>query len=198
MEYKDILEYWFGELDEYGRTDESRFKLWFGKSEETDQYLTENYKDLLESAKRGELDSWKESAEGLVAFIVLLDQFSRNIYRDTAEMYAADEQVLSVAKRAVETGVDKEMPISHRVFTYLPFMHSENLEDQEQCIELFKGLQNEVPEEVKKSIQGNIDYAIKHRDVVKGYGRFPHRNEILGRESIEEEKVYLSNPDAGF
>lgn len=198
MEYQKILEYWFGELDEHGRADESRFKLWFGKSEETDQYLTENYTELLESAKRGELDAWKENAEGLVAFIVLLDQFSRNIYRDTAEMYAADEQVLNAAKHGVETGMDKEMPISHKVVTYMPFMHSENLEDQEQCIELFKNLQNEVPEAVKESVQGNIDYAIKHRDVVKEYGRFPHRNQILGRESTDKEKEYLSNPDAGF
>jgi uncharacterized protein (DUF924 family) len=177
---------------------ESKMDLWFGKSEETDRYVTEQYKELLEKAKRGELDDWAEDHEGLVALVVLLDQFSRNIYRGSAEMYAADEKVLAISKDTVERGVDVNMPAAHRIAVYMPFMHSEKFADQEKCVELFEKLHDEIEGEAKKMVSENIKWAIKHREVIKKYGRFPHRNEILGRDSTEAEKDYLAQPDAGF
>jgi uncharacterized protein (DUF924 family) len=192
--YKEILKYWFGELNENGMPKEQKYDLWFGKSEETDKYLTDEYKDLLESAKRGELDDWKNEPDSLVALIVLLDQFSRNIYRDTSGMFAADSQALELAKLSL----DFEIPTIYKVFTYMPFMHSEDLEEQNRCVELFEDLVDKTDGEAKESVKNNLDYAIQHRDIVEKYGRFPHRNEILGRESTSEELEYLAKPGAGF
>lgn len=192
--YKEILNYWFGELNEHGMPKDAKYDLWFGKSEETDKYLTEEYKDLLESAKRCELDDWKNEPDSLVALIVLLDQFSRNIYRDTPGMFAADCQALELAKLSLGF----ELPTIYKVFTYMPFMHSEDLEEQNKCVELFEDLVDKTDGEAKESVKNNLDYAIQHRDIVEKYGRFPHRNEILGRESTEDEMEYLAKPGAGF
>jgi uncharacterized protein (DUF924 family) len=196
---QDILSYWLGQLNpETGQSTENKFPLWFGKSQETDDHLRETYGSLLEKAKAGELKDWEESPESLVALVILMDQFSRNIFRGTSGMYAADEKALSLSKQVVESGQDEQLPTAMRVFLYMPFMHSEELEDQEKCIEIFKKLKEQVPESIKDSIENNVIYAIKHRDIVKEYGRFPHRNEILSRANTPEEEVYLAQPGAGF
>ena len=193
--YKQILDYWFGDLDPVtGKTTTDKFGIWFGKSEETDQYLTDNYKELLESAKRGELSDWQNDSDSMIALIILLDQFSRNIYRDTPEMYSADDLAVELARKSLEF----DLPTAYRVFSYMPFMHSEDLDDQNLCVDLFTQLVESVHEQAKESVQGNLKYAIEHRDIVEKYGRFPHRNKILGRQSTPEELEYLAQPGAGF
>lgn len=186
---QNILDYWFGELDSNGMPKNDKSDLWFGKSEQTDQYLTENYQALLEQAKLGQLDNWLSSNDSTMALILLLDQFSRNIYRDTPKMYEADEKALIIAKNFIPSA----MPTIYRVFTYMPLMHSENLADQNLCVQLFQNMVDE-----GHPMQNNLDYAIKHRDIIAKFGRFPHRNQILGRESTSEEIEFLKQPGSSF
>lgn len=187
---QNILDYWFGELDpNTGMPKEDKYPLWFGKSEQTDQYLTENYQELLEQAKRGELDNWLTNKDSTMALIILLDQFSRNIYRDTPKMYQADEKAIQIAKN----NLDANPPAIYRVFTYMPLMHSEELADQELCVQMFQKMLDE-----GHAVKSNLEYAIKHRDIVARFGRFPHRNQILNRESTSEEIEFLKQPGSSF
>ena len=183
-----LLDYWFGPLDEQGLCIETRNPLWFQRQEDTDDFCRENYADLLESAKRGELDTWQETDNGLVALVVLMDQFSRNIHRDTPDAFAADAPALQVAQSAIKAGRDRHLPSVHRAFLYMPLEHSEDLAIQEQCVALFEALAAEVPE---PQITSFARYAVAHRDVIARFGRFPHRNAILGRPSTPEELTYL-------
>lgn len=187
---QNILDYWFGEIDpNTGMPKTDKSSLWFGKSQETDQYLTANYQDLLEQAKQGQLDHWLSQTDSTMALIILLDQFSRNIYRDTPKMYEADDKAIQIAKNSL----NKDLPAIYQVFTYMPLMHSEELADQELCVAMFQKMVNE-----GHSVQNNLDYAIKHRDIVAKFGRFPHRNEILKRESTPEEIKFLKQPGSSF
>lgn len=192
---QDILDYWFGAIDpKTGMPTKPKYDLWFGKSKKTDDFLRKNYTKLLEEAKNNELDHWTQQTNSYIVLIVLLDQFSRNIYRDDPRMFEADPKALQLTKNKLNI----KLPTIQKVFQYMPFMHSENLTDQEKCVQLFKELHQKAHPEVKESIANNLDYAIAHRDIIKKYGRFPHRNKILNRESTPEEKEYLSQPGAGF
>ncbi len=196
---QEILTYWFGQLNsETGLATPEKSKIWFGKSVETDRFLTNKYKDLLEEAKLDKLNSWTESPDSTVALIILLDQFSRNIYRDTAEMYAADTQAIQIAKELITAQKDKNLPTAYRIFTYMPFMHSEKLEDQKQCIELFEKLHQSANPKAKEPIANNLKYAIAHHDIIAEYDRFPHRNKILGRTSTAAEIKFLTQPGSSF
>jgi len=137
----------------------------------------------------GEIDSWTNEAESCLAYIIILDQFSRNMFRDTPQMYAADSLALDASKYAIKKGFDKQVK-KGRSFFYLPLMHSENLENQEECIKQF-----EILSEGKES---GTEYAIKHRDIIRQFGRFPHRNKILSRESTKEEIEFLTKPGSPF
>lgn len=131
------------------------------------------------------MDRWQEHPQSALALVIVLDQFSRNMFRDSPAMYETDKKALSVAKSAVERGFDTELPAFQRWFLYMPFMHSEDPEDQRRSVELFQKLGGEV--------ETNLKYAIGHRDTVERFGRFPHRNEILGRKSTSEEKEFLED-----
>ncbi len=180
----EILTFWFGapESPEYG----TYRVLWFQSSPQLDAEIREKFGDMYEQAVKGELQAFSQTPQGTLALIILLDQFSRNMYRGTVRAFASDAQALALAKHAVEKGFDRQLLPVQRMFCYLPFEHSENLEDQDKSIELFQSLGNE---EV-------LVYAQQHRDLIAQFGRFPHRNGILGRKNTPAEEAFLANPDA--
>lgn len=189
-----ILDFWFGELKD-GFTITNRGKLWYMGGEEVDSEIKEKFGEVIEKACNKELESWKETAKGRLALIILLDQFTRNVYRKSKEAFAYDSYALELCNEGIELGHDKELCFIHRFFLYQPLEHSEKLEDQELCIELFEKVKEEVPEEKKKRVDSFIGYAINHRDIIKKFGRFPHRNEVLGRKNTSEEVKYLQKAE---
>ena len=155
--------------------------LWFAKDAAFDRRFRDRFLSLHEAARRGELASWQETSEGALALIVLLDQFPRNAFRGTARMYASDVEARAVASAAIAAGHDRAIEPALRVFVYLPFGHSESLADQERSVALCAPLG-----------EPNLTHAKHHRDIVRHFGRFPHRNALLGRASTEEERRYLA------
>lgn len=188
--YEKILEFWFGasESETYGQ-----FRAtWFQPDEAFVQEARERFADVYERAQNGELDDWQETPRGALALVLLLDQFSHLLYRDTARAFEADEAARRVTKLALEGGFDQEFPDIFRWFFYLPLEHSENLEDQRRAVELFRALpQNEIN-------ATGLDYAERHLRVIERFGRFPNRNAALGRKSTPEEEEFLAGPDAPF
>ena len=195
-----VLGYWFGDLKEGEIPPDDVIARWWGKDQETDDYIRENFGRDLEEAARGGLRSWEETPRGTLALVIVLDQFSRNIYRDDPRAFAQDGRALETAMSGIARGFDKWLYPVMRVFFYMPFMHSEDLLMQERSLELFRGLENEfssVPD-VSEMLSGNRDFAERHYDIVKRFGRYPHRNRILGRESTPEEIEFLKQPGSSF
>ncbi len=186
----EILDFWFGKPDEadYGK---SR-KIWFIKNPEFDKEVRSRFLNDYQQAATGQLDNWKTSSQSCLALIILLDQFSRNMFRGQPQAFATDPQALTYAKYAIERGFDQELLPIQRWFVYLPFEHSENLADQHESVELFSTLQH-YPDCVS-----GVDYALRHLKVIERFGRFPHRNIILGRETTPEEAEFLKRPGSSF
>jgi uncharacterized protein (DUF924 family) len=186
----NILAFWFGKLDEAGLCLEDRNPLWFTASDKTDATCRTDYGQLVEQALAGELDSWADTDDGLIALIILLDQFTRNSYRGTARAFAGDSRALALAQGTIASGRYQRLPAIYQVFLYMPLEHHEDAEVQEECVTLFEAL---------AAVTGNVQitsftrYAAAHRDVIAQFGRFPHRNVLLERESTQEELTYLQN-----
>lgn len=186
----EILDFWFGSPKSVDYGKERSF--WFTKNSEFDKELGDRFLIDYEQAAKGELDYMQDSPQGCLALILLLDQFGRNMFRGTPKSFATDAKALSVAKNAVERECDRVLLPVQRWFIYLPFEHSENLADQERCVELFSTLSND-PASVS-----TIDYALRHKAVIERFGRFPHRNKILGRETTPAEAEFLTQPGSSF
>lgn len=154
---------------------------WFLADPAFDEQVRVRFLETYEAGLRGELDHWERSAYGSFALVILLDQFPRNMFRGTPKAFASDEKAKSIADRAIAAGRDKAVDPEVHTFFYMPFMHSESLADQERCVALMAA----------SGKQENIKYAEIHRDAIARFGRFPHRNEILGRKSTPEEAAYL-------
>lgn len=184
---QEVLNFWFGPEDSPGYG-ESR-KEWFQKDGAFDDEIRRRFGGLHAAAAHGMLDHfWKDSPAGNLAMVIVLDQFSRQLYRNEAKAFAQDAHALKLARHALDQGFDRDALPVQRLFWYLPFEHSENLEDQDRAIALIKPL-------------GNAEwtrYAEAHRAVIARFGRFPHRNAALGRESTPEEEAYLAEPGSGF
>ncbi len=172
-----IIEYWFSEENQ---------QYWFASTPEIDAQMRAQFNDLWESAKSGELDHWKESATGCLALCIVLDQLPLNMFRDTPKSFSTEQQSIEVAKYAIKNGLDQQIDKGCIAFLYMPLMHSENLDDQNLSVSVFE----------KTGLEGNIRFAKHHRDLIKTYGRFPHRNEILDRENTVEEREYLNSKHA--
>ncbi len=186
--HEEVLAFWFGNEgdEEYG---EFR-KAWFERNDDFDREIQTRFSSLHERAASGELDSWKDEPESALALIIVLDQFPRNMFRGDPRSWATDAKALEAAKHAVERAYDRELPAFQRAFIYMPYMHSENLEDQRRCVELF--------ELMGEDGKNNAEYAAGHMEIVKRFGRFPHRNEVLGRETTPEEAEFLTRPGSSF
>ena len=186
-----VLDFWFAAQGEpeHGAVRE----LWFRKSEATDRQIAERFGPLIEQALRGELEAWAADPHSALAQIVLLDQFTRNTFRDTPRAFAGDKRALAAAMAMVGSRQDEKLLPVQRVFVYLPFEHAEGIVMQEEALRLFTRLVAEAP-----GLQNMLDYAQRHHDVVQRFGRFPHRNEILGRQSTAEEVEFLRQPGSRF
>ena len=188
--FEQILEFWLGNKNkaDYGKPR----KFWFIKNPAIDEEIKQLFSMDYELAKEGVLDDWKNHPRSCLALILLLDQFPRNIFRDQSQMYTTDEKALNIAKFAVENDFDTQLLPVERWFIYLPFEHSENLDHQCQAVALFRKLSHD-PDSASA-----IDYAIRHFEVIRQFGRFPHRNSILGRENTPEEAEFLKQPGSSF
>ncbi len=195
----DVLSYWFGSTEDDLRVIESRSKLWFGKDPCIDQEIKEKFSELVAQARKEKLAS-QELSEPLnhLAQILLLDQFTRNIYRDSPQAFASDSAALELALAGLGAGEDLLLRPVERVFYYLPLEHSEDLEQQNRSVELFSKLLAGVPEKWQAAFAGFLDYAIRHQVIIQRFGRFPHRNLILGRKSTAAEREFLQQPNSSF
>ena len=197
-ESEEVLGFWFGELDALGSADSTHRARWWVKDPAFDKSIRDRFEALHQAALRGEKDLWLASARGYLATLVLLDQFPRNMYRDSAGMYASDERAVALAHAGIEAGLDQELAGDLRVFCYLPLMHSEELALQELCVKLFETYSDKAPAAQAAGLKKNLDFAIAHRDIVQRFGRFPHRNALLGRESTAAELAFLKEPGSSF
>lgn len=188
-----VLRFWFGDPDSKDTSYKQRRKLWFGKDPEFDRAVIERFRPLYNRAVAGMLDSWQTAPLTALALVIVFDQFPRNMFRGTPEAFATDNQALAVAKGAIELGFGQFMEPIQRIFLYLPLEHSENLEDQNEAVALYQILCDPNPE-----LSDTLDSAVRHQAVIKQFGRFPHRNAILGRESTPEEVEFLQQPGSSF
>ena len=186
-----IHDFWFGPLDADGMPEQERHGLWFGASDTTDTEIGARFGTDVAAALEGRYDHWYDAGGGIVALALLLDQFTRNIYRGTPAAFSGDEAALALARRAVNDGIDRGLPTIHRVFLYIPFEHAENLSDQDEGIACFDRLLKDAPEGARDRLEGFRRYMVAHREVIAEFGRFPHRNPVLGRESSPEEQEHL-------
>lgn len=193
-----ILDYWFGDLNVGHDYFDERNKLWFGGRKKTDEYIREHFEPSLKQALKGEFENWKATPKESLALIVLLDQFSLNLYREQPASYENSARVIPLAKEMVQKGWDWTLTPMERVFVYMPLEHSENILDQELSVTLFKGLATTTAAAFKENMDGYLDYAERHHRVVAKFGRFPDRNEVFGRADTPEEKVFLASDEAPF
>ncbi len=194
----EILDFWFGDGDP-NDPDNSNDKLWFGGGAAIDKEIKQRFEPLVEQAALGKLEEWKSTARGRLAWTILLDQFTRNAYRGTPRMYGFDNLVLQSAREAIAQGQDKELPWVQRGFLYLPLMHAEDVHAQNHCVDLYTEMYNEAKGHPMASVLiYNLDFAERHAKVVRQFGRFPHRNEILTRQTTPEEREFLASKDAPF
>lgn len=195
---ESILTFWFGTSQDDGVAAEEKSKLWWAKDEHTDQEIRRRFESSTEAVARGDLDEWSATPHGVLAMVLLADQFPRNMYRGLPESFAFDTLALRWTLHALERGMDNALRPIERVFLYLPLEHSESRADQQRAVFLFEQLLRDVSEAHKKTFAGFVDFALRHRDVIARFGRFPHRNAILGRESTDEEQAFLKQPGSSF
>ncbi|RSZ59240.1 DUF924 domain-containing protein [Massilia atriviolacea] len=192
MKAQDILDFWF--LPEGTEGHDQPRQAWFRKSEAFDAEVVERFGHLLEHAVAGGLREWEEEGpQGALARIVLLDQLTRNAWRGQPASFSGDALALAAATRLVDSGADRTLTPVQRWFAYMPFEHAEDARMQERSVALFAGLA-----QYGEAFEGALDYAHRHRGVIARFGRFPHRNPILGRASTPEEAGYLEQPGSGF
>ncbi len=193
-----INTFWFGSSASDTQVVKEKSALWWSKDQRIDQEIKEQFESYLLLAERGKLESWEATPEGLLALILLTDQFSRNIYRGTSQSFSYDPIARKLCSLGFEQGTPARLRPIERVFFYLPLEHSESIQDQEKSVKAFQHLLSEVSEEHRSIFQGYVDFAIRHYDIVARFGRFPHRNIILGRESTAEEIAFLKEPGSSF
>jgi len=181
-----ILDFWLTPRDGQGQP--VWREEWFKKSDALDGAIAANFAAAVDQALDGRLDGMAVDPEGALALVILLDQFPRNLYRGTARAFAGDGRARIVASQAIARGFDRFMPLYSRMFLYLPFEHSENLADQERSVQLLGSLQDD----------NLTKYAVAHRDIIVRFGRFPHRNAMLGRASTAAEEEFLRQPGSSF
>jgi len=175
----EVLRFWFEELEP---------RQWWEKYHDLDVLIEKQFGAMHAAAAAAELFSWRTTAAGRLAEIIILDQFSRNIYRDSLKAFACDSMALALAQEAVRLGLDQELDVPQKAFFYMPYMHSESLLIHEQALKLFN----------QPGVEFNLEFEEKHKAIIDRFGRYPHRNKILGRESTAEEISFLKGPDSSF
>ncbi|WP_180066494.1 MULTISPECIES: DUF924 family protein [unclassified Acinetobacter] len=179
MNYQDILEFWFNPENQPN---------WFAKSNNFDVLIEKKFKDIHLAASQAELWQWRTTAKGRLAEIIVLDQFSRNLFRDSGLAFAQDALALALAQEAIAQGLDLQLSPEQRSFLYMPFMHSESTKIHQSALKLFEQLGNPI----------NLEFEKKHKVIIDRFGRYPHRNAVLGRTSTAEELEFLTQPNSSF
>jgi uncharacterized protein (DUF924 family) len=179
MSYLNVFNFWFKEINPM---------KWWVKDPEFDREISEKFKAIHHKANQGELAHWRKSPQGRLAEIIVLDQFSRNMYRDSFNAFSSDNIALILAQEAISVGADKELEPIERSFMYMPFMHSESLVIHEQAVLLYKA----------NGIANNVEFEMKHKEIIERFGRYPHRNALLNRISTPEEVEFLTLPNSSF
>ncbi|MDG1494422.1 MAG: DUF924 domain-containing protein [Porticoccaceae bacterium] len=177
--YREVLQFWFEEISQ---------TQWWKKDAQFDELIASRFSEVHGQASRGELYRWRDTAEGRLAEIIVLDQFSRNIYRNSPLSFATDSLALVLSQEAISSGADKEVVSDMRSFFYMPFMHSESAVIHSEAVSLYEACGNEA----------NLKFELRHKAIIDRFGRYPHRNEILGRDSTAEEIEFLSHPGSSF
>ncbi len=195
---QDILGFWFGAGSDDATTAVRQASLWWRKDPDTDAGLRERFGPWVEAAGEGRLDDWGETPPGRLALILLTDQLPRNIHRETPGMYRYDGIARRLCIDGVSNGMDTVLRPIERVFFYLPLEHSENADHQAWCVDLMRGLVRDAPSEWASTFKEFVDHAEAHQRIIDRFGRFPHRNAILGRESSDEERAFLAEPGSSF
>ena len=178
-DYDVVLEFWFSELEP---------RRWWQKDPELDDLINQRFGEVHSRAAAAELHEWRGQPQGRLAEIIVLDQFSRNIHRDDPRAFAQDGMALVLAQEAVDQGADQSLLPERRAFLYMPYMHSESARIHERAVELFD----------QPGLEGNLEFELKHKAIIDHFGRYPHRNEVLGRDSTAEEKAFLKEPGSSF
>jgi len=179
MNYQEIIQFWFYDI--------KPAQIW-SKDPTFDQLIIDRFSDVYQQATRCELFQWRQAPAGCLAEIIVLDQFSRNMFRDSPLAFKFDSLALSLAQNAVASGLDKLVDKDKRGFIYLPFMHSESKVIHQQALEIYQ----------LHGVKGSLDFEIKHKEIIDKFGRYPHRNKVLGRESTVEEIEFLKGPNSSF
>lgn len=194
-----VVEFWFDRLsDEQSIPSQSCMLRWWKKDPAFDIQIKQRFEALWQQFSNTNISTSLSTARDYLAVILVLDQFSRNMFRDNTKMYASDPIALTLAKHCIIHRVDQQLRPIERVFVYMPLEHSESIDDQNECVELFTSLYNTADEQHKELFGGFLNYAKAHQQVIAEFGRFPHRNSILGRNSTTAELTYLAKPNSGF
>ena len=196
-QYWAAINFWFADTLDGGDIG-AQNKIWFGASATTDATLRRLFGDQVRQAIAGDLHHWCQQPVSTMALVLLLDQFTRNIFRGDARAFSGDELACSTVKQAIAAGVDRQLPILYRTFFYMPLEHSESLADQQQCVDLFEQLLAAADSSAAAMVASSLSYAKKHRTVIAQFGRFPHRNCALQRQSTAAELAYLTAGGARF
>ncbi|NMM81138.1 hypothetical protein B2J86_09415 [Acidovorax sp. SRB_14] len=194
----DVLAFWLGAEVPTDASALTRQSLWFTKSDAGDADIARRFGALVDEALAGRLDTWARGPWGSLALAIVLDQFTRNVHRGTPRSFAGDAQALALALQAIAEGHDRALPTVARTFLYLPLEHAEDPALQARSVQAFTELAAEATPHTQALLASALDYARQHQNVIARFGRFPHRNAILGRESTAEERAYLAQPGAGF
>lgn len=196
-EAADLLDFWFGDPLDAANV-EQRNKLWFSPTRSQDREMRERFDALHTRATAGELEDWMAEPRSALALILLLDQLTRNLYRGTAQAFANDERALAHSTECVEREFDSKLYVVERAFLYMPFQHSEDLNVQRRSLALFGALKSVAPPSFEAYAMNVYEHAVLHHDLVERFGRFPHRNALLGRPSSKSEKEYLDQGGRRF
>lgn len=195
---ENVLNFWFGPSGNAAEIARRQRRLWFGKSAANDQAVIEQFAATLLAASAGQLDHWSNTPRGRLALIIVLDQFPHHIHRNQAQAFATDPQALALCLAALAAGENQQLAPIEQVFLYLPLEHAESNTMQDQSVLLFEKLADEAAADERALFDDFLNYARKHRDVVARFGRFPHRNALLGRASTDDELEFLKQPGSRF
>ncbi|HEX5684132.1 MAG TPA: DUF924 family protein [Ideonella sp.] len=193
-----VLAFWFGERPERAATSPDCARLWWSKQPAVDAEMRVRFGSLIAQAGAGALEGWDATPEGRLALILLCDQFTRNTARGTPEAFALDPLARAWCLEGLQANAFAALLPIQRLFAYMPLEHSESLDHQDRCVALMQGLRDEAGPTERETFNGFVDYAEKHREIIRRFGRFPHRNAILGRTSTPEEAAFLQTPGSSF
>lgn len=192
---EDVLSFWLGEpgADPYAKSE-----LWWKKDPAFDRECRERFQATLEAGVRGELSEWEKTPKGRLALVILYDQLSRNMFRDTPRAFAQDPLARDLTLRALDAGDERVLSPIERQFLYMPLMHAEDVDLQRRCVACFERLVVDAPADKRAMYESSLDFARRHADIVERFGRFPHRNAVLGRATTKEEAEFLKQPGSSF